>query len=288
MLIKVGDRGSSVTSVQQMLNTTGTRLPLLSIDGIFGVKTRSRVVEFQNDNGLVADGLVGDATSAALKKGRPNDAQFFSQLSELTRQAGVGLPPAGVVYFVPHQRALLAPLAPGAPQRSGVVGSPVVGSFAIPFQIAFQFTPQGQLFMLLIVIMMLIVALMLASKNPALRQRGRFWEKEVENMQSTAGEKGAGEAARDAAAKAKQQAREFIDSKSEALERCKQGNLIPTGPCAKALAEVARVMAEIAQKLRQSFDTFPSIAAGIGRNMGELIAALRDAAINCKGCDDLI
>jgi ABC-type multidrug transport system fused ATPase/permease subunit len=285
MSIKIGDRGSNVTSVQAMLNMAGSQLPLLAVDGIFGVKTRARTLEFQKDTGLVVDGIVGDATTAALKKGRPNDARFLTQLSQLASQAGQGLTGPGAAYFFSHQRALVAPLA-SAP-RSGIVGSPLVGSFAVPFQIAFQFTPQGQLFMLLIVIMMLIVALMLASKDPALRQRGRFWEKEVENLQSTAGEKGAGQAARDAAAKAKQQAREFIDSKTEALNRCKQGNLQPSAPCATALAEVSRVVGEITQKLRQSFDSFPGIAAGIGRNMGELIAALRDVAIHCKGCDDL-
>jgi hypothetical protein len=47
-------------------------------------------------------------------------------------------------------------------------------------------------------------------------------------------------------------------------------------------------LVEIAQKLRLSFDSFPELAAGIARNMGELFAALRAAAINCKGCDDLI
>jgi hypothetical protein len=67
-------------------------------------------------------------------------------------------------------------------------------------------------------LMMLIVALMLSSNNPALRQRSRFWEKEVENLASTAGEKGTGQAAREAAAKAKQQAREYIDSKKGALK----------------------------------------------------------------------
>ena len=285
MLIKIGDRGSNVSSVQQMLNMAGSRLPLLNVDGIFGVKTRTRTLEFQKDSGLVADGIVGNATTAALQKGRPNDAQFLAQISLLASQAGQGLTGAGATYFVSHQRALLAPLA--APPRSGIVGSPLVSSFTIPFPLVFQLTPQGQIFMVLILMMTLIVALMLNSKNPALRQRGRFWEKEIENMQSTAGEKGAGAAARDAAAKAKQQAQEFIDSKAEALTRCQQGNLLPSKPCAEALAEISRVMAEIKQKLRQSFDTFPGIAAGIARNMGELIAAFRNAAIKCKACDDL-
>ena len=99
------------------------------------------------------------------------------------RRAGLTLNPARNTYFQPDQRALIEPLTS---PRSAIVGSPVVGSFAIPWQIAFEFTPQGQLFMLLLLIMMLIVALMLSSKNPALRQRGSFWEKEVENLESTA------------------------------------------------------------------------------------------------------
>jgi hypothetical protein len=138
------------------------------------------VLEFQKANGLQADGLVGDETMAALQPRPPNDDRFVAQLSQLAAQAGQGLTGVGANAFVRHQRALLAPFAPTAQDRSGVVDSPAIASLAIPFQIVFQFTPQGQAFLLLMLLMMLIVALMLSSNNPALRQRGRFWEKEVE------------------------------------------------------------------------------------------------------------
>jgi hypothetical protein len=39
---------------------------LLEVDGFFGEKTKSRVIEFQRDNGLEQDGVAGDITLAKL------------------------------------------------------------------------------------------------------------------------------------------------------------------------------------------------------------------------------
>ena len=43
-----------------------TLLPLLKVDRVFGGKTEARVREFQRNNGLVPDGVVGNLTRAAL------------------------------------------------------------------------------------------------------------------------------------------------------------------------------------------------------------------------------
>jgi len=87
--------GSSADTrqVQQKLNSApGSALPRLAEDGVFGAKTRARVVEFQRQRGLVPDGVVGTKTRLAL-----------------------GLSP-------------VAPVAPGAPTAPGPAGnSPVAG-----------------------------------------------------------------------------------------------------------------------------------------------------------------
>lgn len=60
--------GSSADTrlVQEKLNSFPSALPKLAVDGIFGPKTRARTMEFQKQNGLVADGIVGSRTRAAL------------------------------------------------------------------------------------------------------------------------------------------------------------------------------------------------------------------------------
>jgi N-acetylmuramoyl-L-alanine amidase len=57
-LYKVGSRGEVVRQIQKALN--------LYPDGIFGALTEERVKQFQTDNGLKVDGIVGPATLAKL------------------------------------------------------------------------------------------------------------------------------------------------------------------------------------------------------------------------------
>lgn len=59
-----GNRGDVITQVQTNLKKWGYYDG--SIDGIFGYKTFTAVKRFQTKNGLVADGIVGNATLAAL------------------------------------------------------------------------------------------------------------------------------------------------------------------------------------------------------------------------------
>jgi hypothetical protein len=73
----VGCKGADVAAVQDALNQIGangalpdqqTTLPLLAPDGIFGSKTFIRVKDFQNMNGLAADGVVGPVTLGRLEE----------------------------------------------------------------------------------------------------------------------------------------------------------------------------------------------------------------------------
>lgn len=59
-----GSSGAQVREIQQRLKNWGYYSG--SVDGIFGSGTRSAVIKFQRNNGLTADGIVGNATAAAI------------------------------------------------------------------------------------------------------------------------------------------------------------------------------------------------------------------------------
>ncbi len=64
--VQRGSEGSAVRELQQALNHRYPNLPQLTVDGRFGERTYERVVYFQKDSGLTADGVVGPKTWAAL------------------------------------------------------------------------------------------------------------------------------------------------------------------------------------------------------------------------------
>ncbi|OCR00506.1 peptidoglycan-binding protein [Oscillatoriales cyanobacterium USR001] len=67
-----GDRGAEVAAVQKRLQAHG--LNVGAIDGDFGSRTVSAVKEFQESQGLLANGIVNEATWTALKAGNENTA----------------------------------------------------------------------------------------------------------------------------------------------------------------------------------------------------------------------
>ncbi|MFO1303337.1 MAG: peptidoglycan-binding domain-containing protein [Burkholderiales bacterium] len=72
MDLSIGAMGSDVTRNQYALNLAGkSRLPQLETDGLFGPKTRARVMEFQRNNGLIADGVIGRLTRTKLGTSDP-------------------------------------------------------------------------------------------------------------------------------------------------------------------------------------------------------------------------
>ena len=62
-ILKKGSSGEAVAELQTLLNGYGYGL---TVDGKFGAKTEEAVKDFQKNNGLVADGIVGDATWSML------------------------------------------------------------------------------------------------------------------------------------------------------------------------------------------------------------------------------
>lgn len=61
MLLKIGSKGSDVETLQEKLG--------IPPDGIFGPNTEEKVKEWQTNNGLLSDGIVGDKTWTKLLEG---------------------------------------------------------------------------------------------------------------------------------------------------------------------------------------------------------------------------
>jgi peptidoglycan hydrolase-like protein with peptidoglycan-binding domain len=67
MMLKMGSRGESVRALQVHLNRVLVgETPPLQTDGIFGAKTRMRVLKYQMTMGLKPDGIVGPRTAAGI------------------------------------------------------------------------------------------------------------------------------------------------------------------------------------------------------------------------------
>ena len=63
-VLKQGNSGTNVKTLQTKLKNWGYYTG--TVDGVFGPKTKAAVILFQKRNGLVADGIVGAKTLAAL------------------------------------------------------------------------------------------------------------------------------------------------------------------------------------------------------------------------------
>lgn len=69
--LRNGSKGEYVTLLQTQLINRGYSLPRFGADGSFGGETDTAVREFQMDNGLPADGIVGPKTWEALESSEP-------------------------------------------------------------------------------------------------------------------------------------------------------------------------------------------------------------------------
>lgn len=72
-MLQMGSRGAEVTNLQGNLNRVLPQImPALATDGAFGMKTRDRVIKFQQAKGLKTDGIVGPRTLGALSASVPS------------------------------------------------------------------------------------------------------------------------------------------------------------------------------------------------------------------------
>jgi hypothetical protein len=65
-MLQVGSSGAEVTALQEFLLAAGYELPKFGADGDFGSETLAALKSYQEDNGLVADGIVGPKTQAVM------------------------------------------------------------------------------------------------------------------------------------------------------------------------------------------------------------------------------
>lgn len=76
--LTVGMRGDEVVVLQKLLADTGFYFG--PIDGVFGNATLEAVKEFQNSNGLVADGTVGSETFVYLRRASTEPGRYSREL----------------------------------------------------------------------------------------------------------------------------------------------------------------------------------------------------------------
>ena len=94
MLLKVGSKGQSVKELQRALKITA--------DGIFGKATEAAVIKYQQENGLMVDGIVGPQTLSLI-----HQSTISTDLSEKVYSPSEGL----VVnkYFLPDDEYFAGP-----------------------------------------------------------------------------------------------------------------------------------------------------------------------------------
>ncbi|NLW92650.1 MAG: spore cortex-lytic enzyme, partial [Syntrophomonadaceae bacterium] len=64
--LKIGVQGNTVSQLQKDLGYLGYKVG--AIDGIYSWQTQQAVRQFQNNNGLTADGIVGPLTAQSINK----------------------------------------------------------------------------------------------------------------------------------------------------------------------------------------------------------------------------
>lgn len=83
MSLQIGSKGQDVVQLQQLLAAAG--FDPGTVDGIFGSRTKSATMRFQQAHGLAVDGVVGTQTWTALA---PSGTAGRVQASLLTTPGG--------------------------------------------------------------------------------------------------------------------------------------------------------------------------------------------------------
>jgi peptidoglycan L-alanyl-D-glutamate endopeptidase CwlK len=106
--LKLGSSGPAVAALQQALRDHG--FPPGAIDGDFGPGTAAAVVAFQRSEGLVADGVVGPRTAAALGLAAvpPAPSMLPAVTVEIVTQMFPGTPSRNIAANLPFVLTALA------------------------------------------------------------------------------------------------------------------------------------------------------------------------------------
>jgi peptidoglycan hydrolase-like protein with peptidoglycan-binding domain len=99
-LLRRGDQGSDVATVQQLLG--------VNADGIFGRQTRAKVVDFQRSAGLAADGIVGPLTWSALTSATASTGKLPASIDKIASSTDK-LPPETTEKIAPESTEKIAP-----------------------------------------------------------------------------------------------------------------------------------------------------------------------------------
>ena len=268
-LLKFGDRGAQVLQLQQNLNMRSSKLPRLKNDGVFGLKTQARVMEFQRDNGLKADGIVGDLTSGKLRA--KGGAQPAINLSALMSQLAIPLQPK-------ERAAFFSMAQPMTTDRALLANITLVEAAVV------------------LIILALIAALLIASANKSSQEMGRELDKKVRRLRERLRDEPAQSSAISAASlqAAKETGRALAKRAQDERKRCfdkftPQQLLLKEQACKKFIAAVSAAIQSLSGKIDTPLGggiTEESLIKGIMASAVALIAALRELG-TCMGCDNL-
>jgi hypothetical protein len=303
-LLTRGMSGADVRDLQTKLNAQPSALPALVVDGIFGPRTQQRLVEFQGNSGLKADGIAGPLTLAALSRSVPPGRDFdeyqllyqfaSSQLSSLQGETDLG------VAFFRRQKPLLDSIARGGfrvpvsslvPGR-GLVASSTTNILANPAAVAIPVAA-----ILVILLFMAALALIMAQHTNQSAQEIARLEREFERRLMELNQKlqiAPFEAAAMIAVMMttiEKIIRDRVKDLERMIERCRQ--LAGPGQIANCLPLFTKVHLQIqhilSQALMQGFETElrrRQLVIGLTRSWGFLLVLISDWA-KCMGCNFL-
>ena len=97
--MRSGNSGVEVRALQDVLNFHIRRLTPINVDGIFGPKTQSRLIEFQRANKLAADGVAGPNSNALLFMNEvlPISVAFVPRAGNVAAGSGFGIRPPSLI-----------------------------------------------------------------------------------------------------------------------------------------------------------------------------------------------
>jgi len=267
-IVKFGDRGPQVVQLQELLNAVSSLLLRLRVDGAFGLKTQTRVIEFQNDSRLKPDGLVGPLTMARLQGGGGQSSQDSAELQKALDSIAKLLDPGERVEFLGQAQSLVASRNSNA----------FAGGVAIPVVIVIMF---------LILVMMVVVAQQ--SNNKADREMAREWDRRFQRLKESIKGKPLEVQVAETHAEAKQRGKDVTKRIQEDREKC-LATLDPAAlaRCANVLRSLSQALQSLAQKIAKGSGGRGTTPEGLALGIAESIKIVFQAAkavAECTGCD---